>query len=124
MEDVSVVSLLGRLVVSLAVVLALMAGLAHLLRTRGVGGVRGASRAVAIEVVARQQLTRAASVAVVRTAGRVLVLGVSDHAVQVLTEVDPETLPVEEERTPLGAPSGGQSWKAFVDALRERTVRR
>ena len=130
MEDVSLLSLLGRLVVSLAVVLALMAVAAKVMRRRGVvpGGPRSGRRA-AIEVVARHGLTRNASIAVVRAGGKALVLGVTDSAVQVLAEADASTLeePSDGDRTspPGGGPAAPlRTWKDLIESVRERTVRR
>ena len=70
-----------RAVFSLAVVLLLMWGLARLVR-RGPGG-RGLS---SLAVLSRQQLSRGASVAVVKVDDRALVLGVTDAQVTYLTE--------------------------------------
>jgi flagellar protein FliO/FliZ len=76
-----------RITFSLLVVLALMLGLAKLAR-RPLGARRGGL----LSVVARQQLSRGSSVAIVRVAGKALVLGVTDHQVTLLTETDPSTL--------------------------------
>jgi flagellar protein FliO/FliZ len=72
-----------RIVFSLLVVLALMWGLARLLR-RPLGG----RRAGQLEVVGRLGLSRGAAVALVRVGGRTLVLGVTDQQVSLLTEAD------------------------------------
>jgi flagellar protein FliO/FliZ len=104
-----------RMVVSLGIVLALMYVAARLLnRTRGgsavrvprrpalkhpglasalpklghAGGRRNARRRPRLEVIARQPLGKAASVAVVRVADRTLLLGVTDSAVHLLSEMD------------------------------------
>ena len=71
-----------RVIFSLAVVLLLMWGLARLVR-KPLGG-----RGGPLGVVARQALTRNASVAVIRVDGRALVLGVTETQVTLLTEVD------------------------------------
>jgi flagellar protein FliO/FliZ len=136
-EDVSVVSLLVRVVVSLGVVLAIMAGAAALLRRGGIGGAPrtglGRARARAtMEVLGRVSLGRNTSVTVVRVGSRALVLGVADQKVTLLTETDPAELappPVEDPETPRTAAPGGfppasSAWKAVVEQLRERTVRR
>lgn len=70
-----------RAVFSLAVVLFLMWGLARLVRRPL--GVRGAA---SLAVLSRQQLSRGASVAVVKVDDRALVLGVTDAQVTYLTE--------------------------------------
>lgn len=124
MQDVSLISLLGRLVISLAVVLALMGVLAWALRHRAVPGLRRSSAPPdTLQVVARHPLSRSVSVAVVRAADRALVVGISDTGVTLLAEIDPATLDIEEpdaESPVTGAPS----WSGFVEALRERSVRR
>jgi flagellar protein FliO/FliZ len=71
-----------RVVCSLAVVLLLMWGLARLVR-KPLGG-----RGGPLGVLARQALTRNASVAVIRIDGRALVLGVTESQVTLLAETD------------------------------------
>lgn len=124
MEDLSVLSLLGRLIISLGIVLALMAVLAKILRNRVMPGMgRTAVRRDALQVLARQPLSRSASVAVVRAADRTLVLGVSDNGVRLLAEIDPATLEVDESED--GTPVvSDPTWRGLLDALRERSVRR
>lgn len=75
--------MVGRLLVSMAVVLGIMWVLARRMR-RG-GGARGVR---VIEVLDRTNLSRSASVAVVRVGERALVLGVADAQVSVLGETD------------------------------------
>jgi flagellar protein FliO/FliZ len=119
-----------RLVLSLAVVLGLLALAARAAKAGGFGGARRAAAPIAI--LARQGVARSASVVVVRAADRALVLGVTDHTISLLAEVDPsamETQEAEPARTPVlaGAPYGDPrtpSWRDPLDALRERTVRR
>jgi flagellar protein FliO/FliZ len=77
------VVMVGRLLVSMAVVLGIMWVLARRMR-RG-GGARGVR---VIEVLDRTNLSRSASVAVVRVGERALVLGVADAQVSVLGETD------------------------------------
>ena len=129
MEDVSIVSLLGRLVLSLAVVLGLMALAARALRKRGLGS-RGSTPGCRIEVLARQAVGRTSSVQLVRVAGRTLVLGVSEQSVQVLGEADPLLLEVEQALQPaLLSLQTGQSppatgWGPLLEHLKDRTARR
>jgi len=140
--DASVPALIVRVVVSLGVVLAVMAGAAAVLRRSGVVGVgpsrggpsaggrgRGGRRPPPVEVVARRGLTRGASVTVVRLGSRTLVLGVTDHQVSLLTEIDPAEFdpPADDIVIPPGAPGtavGATPWKDLLEQLRERTVRR
>lgn len=122
MEDVSVLSLLGRLVFSLAFVLVLMAVAARVLRNRTTPGLgRPGARRDVLHVVARQPLTRTASVAIVKAGDRALVIGVTDQRVEVLSELEPSTLEAEDDGAPV---VNTPSWTGFLDALRERSVRR
>lgn len=72
-----------RVMCSLSVVFVLLWALARLAR-RGVGS-RGAGL---LTVIARQQLSRGSSVAVIKVADRALVLGVSDAGVSLLADAD------------------------------------
>jgi flagellar protein FliO/FliZ len=98
-EDLSVVALLGRLAISMAIVLALLGLAAKLLRKRGLGNT-GGSPATRIEVLARQGLGRTSSVQLVRVAGRTLVLGVTDTSVQLLGDGEALGLEVSEPAAP------------------------
>lgn len=138
--DTSLVALLIRVVVSLGVVLAVMAGAAAVLRRSGVAGTavagkRGVRRRnVPVEVLARHGLSRGAFVTVVRLGGRALVLGVTEHQVSLLAEVDPAELeavsaPAGPDDTTAGPAgpgigAGALPWKVALEQLRERTVRR
>ncbi len=88
-----------RMVVSLALVLGLLVLLARYAARRGVGRVTG--QRWGIEVLARRQLSRAASVQVVRVADDIYVVGVGDSGVRVLRH-----LPAAEgvEGSPVGDP--------------------
>ncbi len=77
------VTLIGRLLVSLAAVLGVMWLLARRMRK---GGRTKDTRL--IDVLGRQQLSRNASVAVVRVGEQALVVGVTDAQVSVLGETD------------------------------------
>jgi flagellar biosynthetic protein FliO len=132
--DVSLVALLVRVVVSLGVVLVVMAGAAAVLRRSGVAGTavsgrRGTRRKAPVQVIARHGLSRGASVVVVRLGGRALVLGVTEHQVSLLTEIDPaefDAPPDDDVAGPAGPGigSGALPWKVALEQLRERTVRR
>jgi flagellar protein FliO/FliZ len=78
------VALVGRLLLSLAVVLGLMWLIAR--RMRRSGG--RAKNGKLIEVLSRQQLTKASSVAVIRILDQALIVGVSDGQVAVLGQSD------------------------------------
>ena len=124
MEDLSVLGMLGRLLVSLVVVFGLMALAARAVRRRGLTG-SGTSATTRIEVLARQGLGRTSSVQLVRVAGRTLVLGVTEQSVQVLGEADPLLLAAEQALVPeVREARATPGWGPFVQALQSRTVRR
>src|SRR5438128_11636822 len=76
-----------RIGFSLLVVLGLLWALARVAR-RPLAGRGGGT----IAVLARQQITRGSTVAVVRIADRALILGVTDGQVTLLGEADPAVL--------------------------------
>jgi flagellar protein FliO/FliZ len=97
-----VVELVIRVVFSLAVVLGLLWVIARTSSRRFGGPGRSLVR-----VVARQSLARTASLAVVEVGERILVVGVSENGVSLLTEMDPSELPAElptEEAAPVAQP--------------------
>jgi flagellar protein FliO/FliZ len=106
---------------ALALVLGLMWFLTRLVR-RPLGG-RGAG---AMSVLARQPLTRGASVAVVRVGEQAYVLGVTDQTVTLLAEADPAAIgtaanPPQEIREPVsldGSALSPMTWRRAVDAIR------
>lgn len=109
---------------ALMVVLGLMWLLARMAR-RPLGG----RNAGALAVLARQPLTRGASVAVVRVGTQAYVLGVTDQNVTLLAETDPAAIetavnPPREirEQLPLDAFTGSalspSTWRRAVDAIR------
>jgi flagellar protein FliO/FliZ len=82
-----VLEMVLRIGFSLMVVFAIMWGLAKVVR-KPLAGRAGA----ALAVVGRQQLTRGASVAVVRVADRTLIVGVTESQVTLLGETDASAL--------------------------------
>lgn len=127
MDGVSIIQTLFRVVIALVVVVALMLVFSsYLKKGSGIGGI-GRKRG-AIEIVARQGLSRNASIALVRTGNRALVLGVTDTNVTLLLDSDPEDLIEEPEllgTAAQGEPSGSfPTWKTLIDSMRDRTVRR
>jgi flagellar protein FliO/FliZ len=144
MEDVSVVALLVRLVVSLGVVLVLMAIAARLLARQSPGRrIARNGRPVPIQILARQSLSKNSSVAVVQAGGKALIVGVTDAQVTLLAQSDIENVvepDVEEDpattitaaagtRSPWALPRDGGAtafspWTAMLETLRERTVRK
>ena len=123
MEDVSLLALLGRLAVSLAVVFALMAVAGKVLRRRG-SGTRGTTVTSRIVVLARQGVGRNSSVQLVRVGGKTLVLGVTETNVAVLGEADPLLLEAE---LALAPPEPEKpvtpGWGPFLELLKDRTAR-
>jgi flagellar protein FliO/FliZ len=136
-----------RLILSLAFIGAVLLFAARLAKKKGLGQGNGL-----IEVVARQRMGRTSTVNVVRIGDVVLVVGATEEQVTLLAEVDAETIDaaLAERRPParvgadepaaVGAspalaarsssgPLAGSvfdrnGWGAFVQSLRERTVRR
>ncbi len=95
------VLLAARVILSLVAVFGLMWLLQRRLRTGGT-----ATRAKALSVVARQSVGQKASVVLVDTGGRRLLLGVTEHGIAVLhSDVAPEPLPGDaSEPAPVRAP--------------------
>ena len=86
--DANFAGLAVRMVASLAVVIALLGLAARFARRQGLAGPRQPAPWARIEVLSRSALGRSSSAAVVRVAGRVLLLGVTDQSVGVLTELE------------------------------------
>jgi flagellar protein FliO/FliZ len=126
MSTGSTLAMLARLVVSLGIVLGLMAAAAAVLRRTGAGGTGGRRRGLPVEIIARHAVGRRSSVALVRAGGRGLVLGVTDHTITLLAETDvDELLPPPPPEQPAGTPAATTTpWTAFLETVRERTVRR
>jgi flagellar protein FliO/FliZ len=145
------VALVGRLLISLAVVLGLMWLIARRMKRSGGHGKNGKL----IELLSRQQLTRSSSVAVVRVLDQGLILGVTDGQVAVLGEVELDGIqealatneaakasrparPARPVRTAADVPANGSTprgvltgsalslstWRQTVDTLRDLTARR
>jgi flagellar protein FliO/FliZ len=133
---------LGRVLLSLAFVLGLMWLIARKVR-KGAGG--GGRDGKLIEVLSRQQLSRSASVAVIRVLDQALIVGVTEGQVSVLGESDlqaaqagaqpsspartvravrPQTAD-DAHRGPIaGSALSPATWKQTVESLRDLTARR
>ncbi|MGH9103579.1 MAG: FliO/MopB family protein [Acidimicrobiales bacterium] len=131
----TLVDLLLRMVLALAVVFGLLAFSARVAKRRGIGGLR-LGRRQPVEVVSRTGLSKSASVVVVRVGERDLLLGVTSTHVELLVEAEegalcPSDL-VEEPRRGgygkasalRGAATPASAWTAMLEHVRERTVRR
>jgi flagellar protein FliO/FliZ len=141
----------GRMILALGLVLGLLWLFSKF--GRGRSGKGGGSRwlpkadAGKIEVVDRRSLGRHSSIAVVRAAGRVVVIGQTQQQISVLLDAQPDTDAAGAERTDgqaaaIGGPAGTddeltlpglaavhgadapKAWDAFLERLREMTVRR
>jgi flagellar protein FliO/FliZ len=98
------VELVLRLGLSLGIVLGLFWAIAQTSSRRMAG-----SRSL-LKVRGRQSLSRTASVAVVEVGNRVLVVGVSEGGVKLLTELDPEEIAEPAETPQAGTgPTGGST---------------
>jgi flagellar protein FliO/FliZ len=93
------VSMLGRMMLGLAVVLGVMWVLAR--RFKGRAGGTGK----VLDVLTRQQLSKTASVAVVRVQDRALIVGITDAQVSVLGETDLVAFQASLEETKPGKPA-------------------
>ncbi|MGC8462238.1 MAG: flagellar biosynthetic protein FliO [Acidimicrobiales bacterium] len=106
-SHVSLLALLGRLVVSLLVVLGILWAIAVVVRRRGLGGglrpsgrtptrpasrpgLRPRPRQKVVDVVARQPLGKGQALLTVEVAGRLFLLGVTAQSITTLCELDPE----------------------------------
>ena len=140
------VGMLVRMLVSLAVVLALMYIAARLLnRTHGsvrsaprrhrpgsrAAGTAAPPRRVDLEVVGHRPLGKGASVALVRAADRTWLVGVTDTSVRLLSELEPAHEPdvgAMPDDAALASVAqlvpGSSAPVSLLDQLRERTVRR
>lgn len=137
--------MLFRLILSLAFVAVVLWFAARVAKKRGLGGRQGL-----IEVLARQPMGRTSAVTVIRVADKVLVVGSTESQITLLGDMDTEqvedhiarldadeqmsktvraTKPAQASSMTGGAgPLAGsvfdpKQWSAFVDGLREKTVR-
>jgi flagellar protein FliO/FliZ len=128
-----VAELVVRIGLSLLLVLGLMWGAARLARrplNRRGGGL--------LSVLARQQLSRGSSVAVLRVHDRALVLGVTDQQVTLLGEADLAAVesaigPARSGSATVDGPAAGalagsalsrRTWSQALEQLRDRTARK
>ncbi len=106
----------------------------------------GRHEGAVIQVIGRQSIGRNADVTVVTLGERTLVLGVTEHNVSMVAELDPEDMGTSREvieiapaalasvaSAPLSqaaipartqAPVSVPSWRDLLESMRERTVRR
>jgi flagellar biosynthetic protein FliO len=141
MDTASTLAMFARLVFSLAIVIGLMWVAANQLKKRGYGGVGGTRRpgaGVQVELLARRSMGRNSSIVVVRVGDRSMVVGVTDHQINNLGDIDIAEIDLESANwtaTPaLPAPASASSssansgpqpsaWKTMLDQMRNRTIR-
>jgi len=130
LADMSVLWLGFRLVASLAVILAMIAGLSWMAkRSKGMGFGLGPTKG-AIVVRSREQLNRAGTIALIEVGDRALLVGATEQSITVLAEGD-DLLPAEvavstDDRTSSHTdPDGSVSPRMnLIEMLREWSVRR
>lgn len=132
---------LGRMVLSLSIVLGLLWVIARVGRGRQVGrrpGRAGSGSATQrIEMLGRRSLGRHSAVLVIRAGNRTMVVGQTPQQITMLAECEPDQPEsegetavagrAEEDMMPGLASESGvltpKAWDAFVDRVREMTVR-
>jgi len=91
--------LVVKTMLSLAGVLGLMVALTVVLKKYIYAGKTGSSAIVDVEILGQRALQPKRAVFVLKVLNKVLVVGVSEHGMQALTELtDPETIAAVEER--------------------------
>jgi flagellar biosynthetic protein FliO len=141
MDTASTIGMFARLLFSLAIVIGLMWVAATQLKKRGYGGFGGVRRGpgVQVELLARRSMGRNSSIVVVRVGDRSMLVGVTDHQINKLDDVDISEIDLESANwtaTPaLPAPASASSssahngehpsaWKTMLEQMRARTTRR
>ncbi len=131
MADASTLMLFVRLIFSLGIVIGLMWIAANVIRKRGLTPASGRrpGPGVQIEMLARRPMGRNASIAVIRVGDRSIVVGVTDQRITKLDDADIDESELNESGAPWTAPEGSgngptSAWKAMLDQMRNRTVRR
>ena len=83
----------AKMVLSLGAVLLLMYGLVYVLKRFVAPGAAGAHQEISIDIIGRRALQPKKSVVVMKVAGKVLVVGMTEHGMQTLAELAEEDLP-------------------------------
>lgn len=128
MSTGATLALFARLIFSLAVVIGLMYLAARVMRRRGFGST--AKRpGVHVDIIAKRPLGRNSSIAIVRAGNQGIVVGITDHQITKLadadlTQIDLEAAESQWTAAPQGPDGPTPSWKAMLEQLRDRTVRR
>jgi flagellar biosynthetic protein FliO len=89
----------AKMVLSLGAVLLLMYGLVYVLKRFVVPGAAGTHQEIPIDIIGRRALQPKKSVVVMKVAGKVLVVGMTEHSMQTLAELAEEDIPARNPRT-------------------------
>lgn len=106
----------AKMVLSLGAVLLLMYGLVYALKRFVMPGAAGAHQQVAIDIIGRRVLQSKKSVVVMKVAGKVLVVGMTEHGMQTLAELAEEDLPAGDRRE-TGTEAYPRAEKLFASML-------
>lgn len=115
--------ILLRMVLSLSAVLALMVGLMYLVKRFVLPGTGPVRMPVQVEVLGKRALQPKKSIVVVRVAGKVLVLGLSEHGIQTLTALTDEELQASMPALAQNAPPSGIPFSTYLQETLH-TIRR
>jgi len=89
----------AKMVLSLGAVLLLMYGLVYVLKRFVVPGAAGTHQEIPIDIIGRRALQPKKSVVVMKVAGKILVVGMTEHGMQTLAELTEEDIPARNRRT-------------------------
>ena len=106
----------AKMVLSLGAVLLLMYGLVYVLKRFVLPGAAGAHQQVPIDIIGRRVLQPKKSVVVMKVAGKVLVVGMTEHGMQTLAELAEEDLPAG-DRLETGTDTHPRTEKPFASML-------
>jgi flagellar biosynthetic protein FliO len=106
----------AKMVLSLGAVLLLMYGLVYVLKRFVLPGAAGAHQQVPIDIIGRRALQPKKSVVVMKVAGKVLVVGMTEHGMQTLAELAEEDLPAG-DRLESGTETHLRGEKRFASML-------
>jgi len=98
-----------KMLLSLGAVLALMFGLVFVLKRFVLPGGAAADIAVPVQVLGRKSLQPKKSVVILKVAERILVVGVSDQGMHMLTELTEDEVHKAEAKSSVSSPQGRKS---------------
>jgi flagellar biogenesis protein FliO len=138
-QSVSASSLLVQMVVGLVVIIVLIKLVSKFVQGRGGRPLGHGSRSAAVSVVGRQSLGKGVQVAMVAAGRQTFLLGVTQHQVTLLGEVETDETAAAtdhdgaagglqllqgENRPVLSGAGLSTGWKTAIEQMRLRTVRR